>query len=155
MGNIPLPNNGIAKKVKPCSKALLQTRLKQADQIVGTMRGEFRQKLGEDLARMEELWVNNKKTSNAQTDDGFFKISHNIKGQAATFGFPLVTEAAKSFCHLLIKGDKKHPKYDALISMHLQTFDKLYRQNDDEAELKKAKEAVMALQAASEALSRE
>lgn len=38
---------------------------------------------------------------NKETLDTLFQAAHNIKGQALTLGFPLVGEAAGSFCHLI------------------------------------------------------
>jgi len=35
------------------------------------------------------------------TRDGLFRAAHDIKGQAATFGFPLVAPVAESLCRLL------------------------------------------------------
>lgn len=37
--------------------------------------------------------------------DMLFTIAHDMKGQAGTFGFPLVTELANSLCRLL-EGDR-------------------------------------------------
>ena len=38
---------------------------------------------------------------NQGTRDGLFLAAHDIKGQAATFGFPLVAPVADSLCRLI------------------------------------------------------
>ncbi|TYC65385.1 Hpt domain-containing protein [Stappia sp. BW2] len=38
---------------------------------------------------------------NDETLASLFQAAHNIKGQALTLGFPLVGQAAASFCHLI------------------------------------------------------
>ena len=37
----------------------------------------------------------------ASSKEALFHVAHDIKGQAATFGFPLVAAAAKSLCRLI------------------------------------------------------
>ncbi len=38
---------------------------------------------------------------NVDTRDALFRAAHDIKGEAATFGYPLVTSAADSLCRLI------------------------------------------------------
>jgi chemotaxis protein histidine kinase CheA len=50
-----------------------------------------------DLARM----AIRARGLDASTRDALFRAAHDIKGQAATFGFPLVAPVAESLCRLL------------------------------------------------------
>lgn len=47
-----------------------------------------------------------------------FAVAHDIKGQAATFGYPLLTELASGFCHLLrdVGGDGLLVRLELLVS---------------------------------------
>ena len=69
--------------------------------------------------------------------DALFHAAHDIKGQAATYGFPLVAPAAKSLCRLVEHTPESSPIPLALVDQHVDAVRAIYREyaRDDIKEL--------------------
>lgn len=57
-----------------------------------------------------------------ETREVFYRAAHDIKGQAATLGFPIAGGVAKSLCHLLdcVEDDARLPR--ELVAQHVQAI---------------------------------
>lgn len=51
-----------------------------------------------------------------------FRIAHDVKGQATTFGYPLVTEIGRRLCHLIESRPQPQPDDIALLSRHVEAL---------------------------------
>jgi HPt (histidine-containing phosphotransfer) domain-containing protein len=66
---------------------------------------------------------------NQGTRDGLFLAAHDIKGQAATFGFPLVAPVADSLCRLIEHTPDMARLPFALIDQHVDAIRAITRKN--------------------------
>ena len=64
----------------------------------------------------------------AENKDALFRAAHDIKGEAATFGFPLVAWAADSLCRLLEHTPDANRIPLKLVDQHVDTVRAIYRE---------------------------
>lgn len=74
--------------------------VKKAEQAVEDLREEFTAWLTEDIGRLAETRDAYLKDASVEKLGNLFRASHDLKGQAATFNFPLVARIASSLCKL-------------------------------------------------------
>jgi len=69
------------------------------------------------------------RTSGSRSEfEAFYRCAHDIRGQAATLGFPLVGEVADGLCSMIeIMGAEATPA--ALIDHHVETMRAMVREN--------------------------
>ncbi len=83
-------------------------RLAQAEAAINALKGEYAQQLQADVAQLTTLLASVDRTNPApDAIEELFGISHNLKGQAGSFGYDLVTSIASSLCDLVrgVTGD--------------------------------------------------
>ena len=74
----------------------------RAEAALAELANEFSAWMDHECTRLDEArMVMRARGVDAGTLDGVFRAAHDIKGQAATFGFPLVAPVADSLCRLL------------------------------------------------------
>ena len=99
-----LPPNKLKKavqKVKPDSKVDFDP-VAQAEAALAELAGDFRQWMEQEVVRLDTARNAVRAFGfNQGTRDALFLAAHDIKGQATTFGFPLVTPVADSLCRLI------------------------------------------------------
>jgi HPt (histidine-containing phosphotransfer) domain-containing protein len=71
--------------------------LARAEAALAGLQETYRQWVRADMARLEQAWLDGDRAQ-------MFTVAHDMKGQAATFGYPRVTQLAGELCRLL-KGD--------------------------------------------------
>jgi HPt (histidine-containing phosphotransfer) domain-containing protein len=76
----------------------------------------------------------------AQTHDELFRAIHDIKGEAATFGYPAVAGVADSLCRLLEHTPEMTRIPIALVDQHVDAVRAIVRENDraDRADMARA-----------------
>lgn len=62
------------------------------------------------------------------TKDGLFHAAHDIKGEAATFGFPAMAEAANSLCRLVEHTPDPNRIPMALVDQHVDAVRAIFRE---------------------------
>jgi HPt (histidine-containing phosphotransfer) domain-containing protein len=74
----------------------------QAEEALGNLAGEFADWMDRECAKLDEARQRVKVEGfTDDTRDALFRSAHDIKGEAATFGFPLVAPSADSLCRLI------------------------------------------------------
>jgi chemotaxis protein histidine kinase CheA len=77
-------------------------RLAQAEAAINALKGEYTQQLKADAAHLSEVWASlDGPNFDPKTLENLFGIAHNLKGQAGSFGYDLVTSIAASLCDLV------------------------------------------------------
>jgi HPt (histidine-containing phosphotransfer) domain-containing protein len=65
---------------------------------------------------------------NPKTQEALFHAAHDIKGQAATFGFPAVADVADSLCRLIEHTPDHHRIPMALVGQHVDAVRAIIRE---------------------------
>ena len=61
--------------------------------------------------------------------DALFRAAHDIKGEASTFGYPLVASAAESLCHLIEHAPDDSHVPSSLIQQHVDAIRAIHREH--------------------------
>jgi HPt (histidine-containing phosphotransfer) domain-containing protein len=74
----------------------------RAEEALGNLASEFSGWMDQECEQLDEARQKVKAEGFTQaTRDPLFRAAHDIKGEAATFGFPLVAPPAESLCRLI------------------------------------------------------
>ncbi len=78
---------------------------KKADQVIHDLTGTFLLSAKENISRLKELLVLLQPKNNSTNDikEEFYQTAHNLKGQGAVFGYPLITALGADICTVLQK----------------------------------------------------
>jgi chemotaxis protein histidine kinase CheA len=73
----------------------------RAEQAMETMKSEFTEWLTQDIANLTSAFARFSKESDNPSASTLFRAAHDLKGQATTFGYPLIARAASSLAKLM------------------------------------------------------
>lgn len=97
------PPSDLRQKVKQRpSKAGDRDPVKEAEAALARMATSFDVWMSEETQRLADLWTAADLTDyEMEAREAFYRAAHDIKGQAATMGFPVAGRIAGSLCRLL------------------------------------------------------
>jgi HPt (histidine-containing phosphotransfer) domain-containing protein len=73
-----------------------------AERALAELSSEFTEWMHQELQRLERARLEVQTAGfTADNRDELFRVAHDIRGQADTFGFPLITPLAESLCRLI------------------------------------------------------
>ena len=73
-----------------------------AERALAELSSEFAEWMHQELQRLERARLEVQTSGfTADNRDELFRVAHDIRGQADTFGFPLITPLAESLCRLI------------------------------------------------------
>ena len=95
-----IPPNNLKKKVKITivTDGTETEAVDNAELAMQDMAGEFKQWLEEEVSKFDKCRIDMCAARNAENLDQLHVVAHDVKGQAETMGFPLITLAAASLC---------------------------------------------------------
>lgn len=110
MGGAPrfrtiIPPNTIAAKVTG-SGGVDPEAVKRAEMAVAGLRGGFERTASDQVARLQNLQA--RFAGGAEPDDALaeiFQLAHELRGQAGTFGYDLLSRVGDLLCRYAERGD--------------------------------------------------
>lgn len=97
------PPNSLKERASKGGGKKFDDMVASGDQVVEESHGDYRKVAESDLSDLR--WILDRiKTSPDDIEaqiDAMFRIVHDMKGQAATFGYPMVTNVAGSLCRFV------------------------------------------------------
>jgi HPt (histidine-containing phosphotransfer) domain-containing protein len=102
----------------------------RAEAAVAGLSSEFSAWMQAECERLESARQTVKSAGfNERTHDALFRAAHDIKGEAATFGYPQVVGAADSLCRLL-EHTPEHPRIPlTLVDQHVDAVRAIIREH--------------------------
>ncbi|MCE7998613.1 MAG: Hpt domain-containing protein [Rhodobiaceae bacterium] len=102
-------------------------RLAQAEAAINALKGEYAQQLRADADHLSRVFASvNAENPEADALEELFGIAHNLKGQAGSFGYDLVTSIAASLCDLLRgQSGSTSPRDLKVIGQHVQVMERV------------------------------
>ena len=92
----------------------------RAEKALENLSSEFHNWLDEEICRLETAWKNAQPLTNRDEQlNDVYGASHDLKGLAATYGFPLITRYADSLCRLLATDIRREIAPKNLIEAHV------------------------------------
>lgn len=99
-------------------------RLALAEAAINALKGEYSQQLLTDVEQLSSIFTSvSPDNPDAAALDDLFDVAHNIKGQAGSFGYHLVTSIAGTLCDLLRQQSGQTRTHDVkIIGQHVQVL---------------------------------
>ena len=92
----------------------------RAEQALANLSEQFATWMEDESARLDDARGEIRRLGLSRaTAETLFKAAHDIKGEAATLGYPLVESAAASLCGLILHARNKPKIPLALIDLHV------------------------------------
>jgi HPt (histidine-containing phosphotransfer) domain-containing protein len=117
------PPSDLRKKVRQrAPKPGDKDPVAEAEAALARMATSFDGWMSEETQRLAELWTAADLTDfEIEARDAFYRAAHDIKGQAATMGFPMAGRIAGSLCRLLDGIDEVVLLPRELVRQHVQS----------------------------------
>ncbi len=115
-------NLALSKKLRP-ARFSREELIARAEKALDNMREEFAVWIEEeidDLVVAHAEWCKNPTDPGAASE--LFRRAHDLKGQAATLGYPIVGRIAASLCHLLGIKDFDWQSVATLAASHINAI---------------------------------
>lgn len=100
----------------------------RAEKALADLSSEFGNWMDAECERLDKARRELAKSPGASTKDALFHAAHDIKGEAATFGFPAVASAARSLCRLMEHAPDIARVPVKLIDQHVDAVRAIYRE---------------------------
>jgi chemotaxis protein histidine kinase CheA len=142
-----MPPNMLKAKVGGSIGGLDVAAIKRAEAAMETLKAEFTDWISDDVNRLSRSRDRFAKLRDAETRDDLFRAAHDIKGQAATFEFPLVARIASSLCKLIDATQAPDALPLVLVDAHVTTIRIIFRDKIKDASNRMAVELVEELEA--------
>ena len=95
--------------------------IQRAEKALENLSGEFENWLKDELDRLEAAWTKGRDLSDRENQlNDVYGASHDLKGLATTYGYPLITSYADSLCRLLATEKCRAVAPATLIDAHVQ-----------------------------------
>jgi HPt (histidine-containing phosphotransfer) domain-containing protein len=102
----------------------------RAEEALANLSDEFAEWMNKECAKLDEARQLVKAEGFAEeTRDALFRCAHDIKGEAATFGFPLVAPSADSLCRLIEHTPDLTQIPLELVDQHVDAIRAIVREN--------------------------
>ncbi len=101
--------------------------IKRAETAVETLKAEFNDWAGSDVDKLCEARDRFKTAPSEKTAGELFRASHDIRGQAETFEFPLIARAATSLCELIEQLGSPDALPGNLVDAHVDAVRAIFR----------------------------
>jgi chemotaxis protein histidine kinase CheA len=116
-------------KAKMGSGKLDVSAVKRAEQAIDNLKSEFTGWVIHDVSRLVEAGQAYVEQSNEETLADLYRAAHDLKGQATTFDFPLISRVAASLCMLTDDTVYGLPLPLNLIEAHIDAIKVIVRDN--------------------------
>ena len=105
----------------------------RAEDVIAGLKSEFSDWLTADIQALTKAQVNFNTARDEESAVILFRAAHDIRGQATTFGFPLIARIATSLAKLMegmAKADVELCDIPiALVTAHIEAIHVIHRQN--------------------------
>ncbi|HEY0302111.1 MAG TPA: Hpt domain-containing protein [Rhizomicrobium sp.] len=96
-----MPPNILKAKVGSAVGGIDMAAIKRAEAAMETLKVEFNDWLADDVARLSECRDRFAAAPSQALREDLFRAAHDLKGQADTFGYPMIARIAASLTKLL------------------------------------------------------
>ncbi|HVV63983.1 MAG TPA: Hpt domain-containing protein [Rhizomicrobium sp.] len=122
-----MPPNILKAKVGGAGRGLDMAAIGRAEAAVRGLKDDFCNWMSADADRLYACRDRYAREKNAAARDALFRASHDIKGQAATFEFPLAARVAASLCRLMEAVQAHEAVPLALVDAHVSAIHIIFR----------------------------
>jgi chemotaxis protein histidine kinase CheA len=122
--------NPLRRAVKRVSEDTTDDPVARAEKALQGLSNEFESWMGKECERLAVAHAMILKTGlNQATQDELFRAAHDIKGDAATFGYPMAAAAADSLCRIMEHAPDFTKVPNELIAHHVNAIQAIVREH--------------------------
>ena len=103
--------------------------MERAEQALTELQGEFADWIAEDVRALTAARQGYARTQEAPARDALLRTAHDIKGQAATFHYPLIARVAASLSRLIGELPESAPLPLSLVDAHVDAITVIHKNN--------------------------
>lgn len=119
-------NNDLKKKAGGLPSQISDDMLGDIDSAIQGLSGEFLEAIRQQIDDLMPIFV--KLKTDPKKMDELFMRAHDIKGQAGTFGYPLITYVGNELCRFIEKIDEPYTQQKLdVIQAHIGTMYALFK----------------------------
>lgn len=122
-----MPPNVLKAKVGNFS-GIDMSAIKRAETAMEQLKGNFAEWAEDDVRRLGEARERYAKTPDKNSRAALLRAAHDMKGQAATFDFPLIARVAGSLANLIHDLPEGKDLPLALVDAHVNAIQVIHRQ---------------------------
>jgi len=123
------PPNKLASKVPKYGGKPAHLAIAEAEQRVENLKDDYIEHLKTDMAEVDTLITQYKQNPEPSTLKALFRVIHNMRGQAATFGYPLITQVGRSLCLYMLEQEERREEPELMmITLHIDALKVIYRE---------------------------
>ena len=122
-----MPPNMLKAKVGGTFSGPDLAAIKRAESAMEALKGEFAGWAEDDVRKLTAARERFAKTRDAKSRAGLLRAAHDMKGQAATFDYPLIARVAGSLSHLIHDLPEKAELPLSLVDAHVSAIHVIYR----------------------------
>ena len=122
-----MPPNILKAKVGSVAGGIDLAAMKRAEAAMEVLKKDFNDWLADDIARLVMMRNGFANTPTQQMRADLFRSAHDLKGQADTYGFPLVGRMASSLAKLLDESNTKDVVPLNLVDAHVAAIQIAFR----------------------------
>jgi chemotaxis protein histidine kinase CheA len=123
-----MPPNILKAKLGGDSHSIDFAAIKRAEAAIEEIKAEFPDWIAEDIALLTASCGKFLSEGDGNAVGRLFRASHDLKGQAATFEYPLVARIAASLCQLIETTEKPEAINGALALAHVEAIRVIFRE---------------------------
>jgi HPt (histidine-containing phosphotransfer) domain-containing protein len=121
--------NPLRKVMRRIDERELDDPVARAEQALADLSVEFNAWMSIECARLGAAYAAIVRDGfNAQTREELFRAAHDIKGDAATFGYPTAAAAAESLCRIIEHAPDLDRVPSELINHHINAIQAIVRE---------------------------
>lgn len=121
--------NPLRKLVRPADEQHLEDAVARAEQALAGLSGEFEDWMSVECERLSAAYATIQRDGlNGQNHEELFRAAHDIKGGAATFGYPTAAAAAESLCRIIEHAPDLARVPGELIMHHVNAIQAIFRE---------------------------
>jgi len=142
-----MPPNMIKAKVGGGLGGPDTAAMKRAEEAMTALHSEFADWIADDVQVLTAARADYAKTQDAAARNGLLRAAHDIKGQAATFDYPLIGRVAGSLSRLIDELPDATPIPLQLVDAHVDAITVIHKNKLQDTEDKTAQALCAALDA--------
>ena len=140
--------NPLRKVLRRVAEKDLDDPVARAEQALAGLSGEFKNWMVVESDRLAAAYASVLKSGfNDVTSEELVRAAHDIKGDAATFGFPSAAAAAESLCRIIEHAPDLDQVPSDLIAHHINAIQAIVRERTGPDTISKASELSRQLRA--------
>lgn len=123
-----MPPNMLKAKVGSAHGGIDMGAMRRAEAALDTLKSNFSDWIADDVKSLVAVRARYAQTPDTEARAALMRAAHDIKGQAATFNYPLIARVASSLARLIANAPQNETVPQGLVDAHVDAIHVIHRQ---------------------------